>query len=270
MSILSSRARKIYIKSKEDIKALRKAGRVVGKLLCEISEIIKPGISTYELEKFAETFFEKENAIPAFKNYKPYFSAKPFPAILCTSINDEVVHGIPSKKRILKEGDILKIDVGSIVDGWCGDSARTYPVGNISSDAKLLLEVTEKSLYIGIDRAVVGGHISDIGAAIQRFVEAFGFSPVRELSGHGIGRKVHEEPYVPNFGDYGQGPKFIEGMTICIEPMINAGSYEVVLAKDGWTVTTKDRSLSAHFEHMIAITKDGPVILSSWGGDETG
>ncbi|AEE14164.1 methionine aminopeptidase, type I [Thermodesulfobium narugense DSM 14796] len=270
MSILLNRNRKISIKSNEEIMALKKAGRVVGKLLYEIAEIIKPGISTYELEKFAEMFFEKEKAIPAFKNYKPNFSAKPFPAILCTSINDEVVHGIPSKKRILQEGDILKIDVGSIVDGWCGDSARTYPVGNISSDAKLLVEVTEKSLYAGIDQAVVGGHVSDIGAAVQRFVEAFGFSPVRELSGHGIGRNVHEEPCVPNFGNYGQGPKLLEGMTICIEPMINAGSYEVTLAKDGWTVTTKDKSLSAHFEHMVAITKDGPVILSSWGGDETG
>ncbi len=268
MSILLNR--KTLIKSKDEIRALKKAGRVVGKLLCEISNIVKPGISTYELEAFAEVFFEREGALPAFKNYKPNFSAKPFPAILCTSINDEVVHGIPSKKRILKEGDILKIDVGSIVDGWCGDSAKTYPVGNISSDAKLLLDVTEKSLYAGINQAVVGGHISDIGAAVQRYVEAFGFSPVRELSGHGIGRSVHEDPCVPNFGTYGHGLKMVDGMTICIEPMINIGTYEVVLSRDGWTVSTKDKSLSAHFEHMVAVTEDGPVILSSWGGDETG
>jgi len=245
----------IVIKSKREIELMRKAGRVVAKVLEEIEKTIKPGIATIELDSVAEEIIKKYNAIPAFKGYRGY------PATICSSINEEVVHGIPGL-RFLKDGDIISIDVGAIVDGYCADAARTFPVGEISEDAKKLIEVTEKSFFEGIKYATPNFRLSDISHAIQKYVEENNFSVVRDYVGHGIGRKMHEEPQVPNFGPPGKGPRLREGMTLAIEPMVNAGGYEVEIKEDGWTVVTKDRSLSAHYENTIAITNGEPEILT--------
>lgn len=245
----------IIRKSSAEIEIMRQAGRITAQALQAIGENIRPGVTTLMLDAIAEELIREAGAIPAFKGYHG------FPATICASINHEVVHGIPSSRR-LEQGDILSVDVGAIVDGYYADSAMTFPVGGISALAEELLEVTRRSLDLGISRAVVGGRVSDISAAIQGVADEAGFGIVREYVGHGIGRSMHEEPQVPNFGVAGKGPVLAEGMVLAIEPMINAGGAEVEGLADGWTVSTLDRSLSAHFEHTVAIHRDGPVILT--------
>ncbi len=235
---------------------MRRAGSVVAQILLEISDLVKPGATTADLDLFAQTRTKELGAKPAFKGYHG------FPATLCVSVNEEVVHGIPSKKRILKDGDIVGIDFGVVLDGWFGDSARTFPVGKVSHEAEKLLEITEKSLYLGIEQARPGNHLFDIGYAVQNFVESHGYSVVREFVGHGIGKSLHEDPQVPNFGIRGKGMLLKPGMVLAIEPMINAGKPEVRVLSDGWTAVTVDKALSAHFEHTVAITEQGPEILT--------
>ncbi len=246
----------IILKGKEEKEKMKKSNRIVAKLLSEIEEKIKPGVSTLELDEFAEKFIRKEGAIPGFKGYKGY------PATLCVSVNEEIVHGIPSKDKVLKEGDIVSVDVGTIVDGFYGDGAKTYGVGEIDESAKKLMKVTEESLYVGIKSAVAGNRISDISHAIQEHVEKNGFSVVRQFVGHGIGRNLHEDPQIPNYGPPGRGPEIRVGMTLAIEPMVCEGSFEVEILSDGWTAICKDRSRSAHFEHTIFVSEDGPEILT--------
>jgi len=246
----------VLLKSPSEIEKMKKAGAIVATVLKEIEELIKPGATTADLDLFAQTRTKELGAKPAFKGYHG------FPGTLCVSVNEEVVHGIPSKKRVLKEGDIVGVDFGVILDGWFGDSARTFPVGKISEEATKLLEITEKSLYLGIEQAKAGQNLFDIGHAIQNFVEAHGYSVVREFVGHGIGKSLHEDPQVPNFGVRGKGMVLKPGMVLAIEPMINAGKPGVRVLADGWTAITVDKRLSAHFEHTIAITESGTEILT--------
>jgi methionyl aminopeptidase len=245
----------IVLKSPDEIKRMAESCRIVAEVLDGIKKYISSGIATIELDEFAESFIVKRGAKPAFKGYNGY------PASVCTSVNEQVVHGIPSKAR-LKDGDIISLDIGVYYRGFYGDAAITLPVGKINGNAEKLLLATEKALYLGIEKAVIGNRLSDVSAAIQDYAESEGFSVVRELVGHGIGRQLHEEPQVPNFGKPGQGPEIKEGMTLAIEPMVNAGGWEVILLNDGWTTITKDRRLSAHFEHTIAVTKDKNIILT--------
>lgn len=235
---------------------MRKAGAIVAQVLDEMIQLVQPGITTGELDKFAESRTKELKAIPAFKGYHG------FPASVCISLNDEVVHGIPSPKKVLKDGDIVGLDFGVIYDGWYGDSARTVGVGKISTDARQLIDVTRESLAKGIENCFEGSRLFDIGYAIQNYVEGFGYSVVREFVGHGIGRALHEEPQVPNYGPKGKGLLLKVGMVLAIEPMINAGRHEVKILNDGWTAVTVDHSLSAHFEHTVAITPRGPEILT--------
>ncbi len=238
---------------------MREAGKIAAETLEALRERVKPGVSTAELDMFACEFITKRDAVPAFKGYRgPY----PFPASICTSINDEVVHGIPSKKRILKPGDILSVDVGAIYKGYVGDTAATIPVGEISADAKKLLEITEGALAVGIERARAGNFLEDISGAVQDYAETHGYSVVREYVGHGVGRSMHEEPQIPNYRQGKRGPKLKPGMTLAIEPMINEGVWETRTLGDKWTVVTKDGKLSAHFEHTVAITDGEPEILT--------
>jgi methionyl aminopeptidase len=247
----------VVLKSSEEIEKMRRAGRVVREVLELVREHVKPGATTLDLEKVAETRIAELGARPAFKGYHGY------PCVLCTSVNSEVVHGIPSKKRVLKEGDIVSVDCGAVVDGYFGDAAITIPVGEKISPATVkLLEVTEASLRAGIAVVKPGATLGDIGAAVQGVVEAEGFSVVRDFVGHGIGAQMHEEPQVPNFGEAGRGMKLRAGMVIAIEPMVNAGKPEVRVLKDGWTAVTDDGSLSAHFEHTVAVTDTGARILT--------
>jgi methionyl aminopeptidase len=232
----------ITLKSAQEIAFMHQAGRIVAETLQELGKRISPGVTTGELNKFAEDFIREAGGVPAFLNYQG------FPASICASVNNEVVHGIPGL-RILENGDIISIDVGAFYHGYCGDSACTFPVGEISAEAERLLAVTKKSLEMGIEKAVSGNRIGDIGAAIQTFVEDNGFSVVRAFVGHGIGQEMHEAPQVPNFGRPGYGPRLEPGMTLAIEPMVNAGTYDVAIMPNKWTVVTKDGSLSAHFEH---------------------
>ena len=245
----------ITIKTKEEIEKIRKANQIVAFTLNELSKIVKPGITTIELDRLAEKIIRDKGATPAFKGYRG------FPASLCASVNEEVVHGIP-KKRKLKEGDIISLDLGSCLNGYYGDAAITLPVGNVDEKATLLMRVTKEALYKGIEKARVGNHLYDISFAIQQWAESHGFSVVRDFVGHGIGRQLHEDPKVPNYGLPNRGPLLKEGMVIAIEPMINEGRWEVKVLNDGWTVVTIDGKRSAHFEHTIAITNDGPKILS--------
>jgi len=246
----------ITLKSPREIDLMRRAGQVVATILHEMCEMVEPGISTGELDSFAESRCKELGVKPAFKGYHG------FPACVCISVNEEVVHGIPSKKRVLQAGDIVGMDFGVIYDGWFGDSARTVAVGKISPEAQNLMTRTEEALRRGIEQARAGNRIFDIGHAIQNYVEGFGYGVVREFVGHGIGRALHEEPQVPNFGPRGKGLALKEGMVLAIEPMINAGSHEVRVLSDGWTAVTADRSLSAHFEHTVAITPEGPRVLT--------
>ncbi len=246
----------VYLKTREEIEKMRRSGAIVAQVLHEIAELVKPGATTADLDLFAQTRTKELGAKPAFKGYHG------FPGTLCVSVNEEVVHGIPSKKRILKEGDIVGVDFGVSLDGWFGDSARTFAVGRVSPEARKLLEITEKSLYLGIDQAKAGNNLFDIGHAVQNFVEGHGYSVVREFVGHGIGKNLHEDPQVPNFGVRGKGMVLKPGMVIAIEPMINAGKPEVRVLADGWTAVTSDKKLSAHFEHTVAITEAGTEILT--------
>jgi len=236
---------------------MRAAGRLVGEVLTELAATVAPGVTTADLDALAEKRIMQAGAIPAFKGYHGY------PATICASINEEVIHGIPSGRRLLNEGDIISIDVGASLDGYFGDSAITLPVGKISEGAATLLRVTEESLYKAIDRVRPGGRVSDIGHVVQQHVESYGFSVVREFVGHGIGQRMHEEPQVPNYGEPGRGPRLSEGMVLAIEPMVNAGRAAVKLLADGWTAVTRDSSLSAHFEHTVAVTSGEPLILTA-------
>ncbi len=236
---------------------MRRSGRIVREVLDHLRGMVAPGVSTMDLERAAEQKMKELGAKPAFKGYYEY------PCVLCTSINEEIVHGIPSEKRVLKAGDIVSIDCGVVLDGYYGDAAITVPVdGSLPPELSKLLEVTEASLYKGIEQARIGNAVGDVGAAVQEYVEANGFSVVREFVGHGIGTKLHEEPQVPNFGIRGHGPKLREGVVIAIEPMVNSGKPGTRVLDDKWTAVTADGSYSAHFEHCVAVTKDGPVILT--------
>ncbi len=235
---------------------MRRAGRLVAETLEKLRAAVKPGISTGELDQIAYAHITRHKGVPSFKGYHG------FPASICTSVNDEVVHGIPSKRRVLQEGDIVSIDCGAIVDGWHGDAAITVAVGHATPEAERLMKVTEDSLYKGVEHAYVGQRIGDVSAAIQRYAEDQGYSVVREYVGHGIGRQMHEEPQVPNWGTPGRGMLLKEGMALALEPMINAGGAEVRVLDDRWTVVTRDGQPSAHFEHTVALTADGPEILT--------
>jgi methionyl aminopeptidase len=247
----------IFLKSPEEIEKMARAGRIVGKVLKSLKDMIQIGISTKEIEIFAEGQIRAQGGIPAFKGYRGY------PASICTSVNEEVVHGIPSSRK-LKNGDIVSIDIGVYKDGFYGDGAATFPVGSVAGSTEALLRVTEEALYLGIQNAVEGKRLYDISYAIQRHVEENGFSVVRLFVGHGIGRELHEEPQVPNYGSPGQGPRLKKGMTLAIEPMVNAGTREVRVLDDGWTAVTLDGNKSAHFEHTVLITEDEPRILTKW------
>jgi len=251
----------ITIKSKSEIDLMRKAGEIVTLALEKIKEAIKPGVTTLELDKIAEEIIRKNGAIPSFKGYKGFPGAINFPASICASVNDEVVHGIPGL-RVLKDGDIISIDIGAYYNGFHGDAARTFGVGKISSEAEKLINVTRQSFYEGIKKAVKGNRIVDISTAIQEYVEKNGFSVVREYVGHGIGRDMHEAPQVPNYRTKERGPRLEPGMTIAVEPMVNVGKHYVKLLDNKWTVVTADGSLSAHYENTIAITDGDPVILT--------
>ncbi|MBP8849572.1 MAG: type I methionyl aminopeptidase [Breznakibacter sp.] len=247
----------IFLKTEDEIALLRLSNKLVAQTLGEVAKLIKPGVSTLDLDKVAETFIRDNGGIPAFLNYHG------FPNTLCTSVNDQVVHGIPSK-RPLVEGDIVSVDVGVLMNDFYGDSAYTFAVGSISDEAKKLLEVTKASLYKGIEASVAGRRLGDIGSAIQTYCESHNYTVVREMVGHGIGRNLHEAPEVPNYGKRGSGLLLKEGMVIAIEPMINAGKRNIIQESDGWTIRTIDKKLSAHFEHSIVIRKNGAEILSSF------
>ena len=249
----------IALKSPREIDIMRRANVIVAEVLEELKQRAAPGITTLELDALAEELTLKRKAIPAFKGYS--VAGRVFPRCLCVSINEEIVHGIPSN-RALREGDIVGLDYGVIYDGFYGDSAVTVGVGKVSEDAKRLMEVTEQALYKGIDQLHAGKRLGDLGFAVQQTAESAGYSVVRAFVGHGIGKKLHEEPPVPNYGEPDRGVRLREGMVLAIEPMVNAGGYEVEIKEDGWTAITKDGSLAAHFEHSVAVTQNGPFILS--------
>jgi len=247
----------IVCKSQSEIDKMRRSGHIVRQVLDELRGMVAPGVSTMDLDKLAERRIKESGAKPAFKGYYGY------PCVLCTSINDEIVHGIPSAKRVLKSGDIVSIDCGVVLDGYYGDAAITAAVGDsVSEERKRLMDVTEQSLYKAIEQVKIGNTVSDIGGAVQEFVEANGFSVVREFVGHGIGTKLHEEPQVPNFRSRGADMRLREGMVLAIEPMVNSGGPEARVLEDKWTAVTLDGSCSAHFEHCVAVTRNGPLILT--------
>ncbi|MFB3072802.1 MAG: type I methionyl aminopeptidase [bacterium] len=250
----------IVYKSKAEIEKIRASSRLVAETLQRLSEAIQPGRTTIELDRLAESCVTKHGAVAAFKGYRG------FPASVCVSINEEVVHGIPSPSRRLEEGDIVSLDFGVLKDGYYGDAALTVPVGDVSDEAQRLLRIARESLYNGIDQAKEGAHLGDISHAIQQHAEGAGYFVVRAFVGHGIGAHLHEAPQVPNFGPPGQGPTLRSGMVLAIEPMVNAGTHDVRTLDDKWTVVTADRSLSAHFEHTIAITNNGTEILTQMDG----
>jgi len=247
----------IVCKSMAEIEKMRRSGHIVRQVLDHVRDLIVPGASTMDLERAAEQKMKDLGAKPAFKGYYDY------PCVLCTSVNEEIVHGIPSEKRLLQTGDIVSVDCGVVLDGYYGDAAITVPVGEeVTPELQELLSVTEASLYRGIDQARLGNAIGDVSAAVQEYVESHGFSVVREFVGHGIGTHLHEEPQVPNFGTPGQGARLLEGMVIAIEPMVNSGKPEARVLSDKWTAVTVDGSYSAHFEHCVAVSRDGPMILT--------
>ncbi len=247
----------VIIKTPDEIALMREANQIVAEALLKLEQTVEPGISTWELDKIAEDHCLKRKGVPAFKGYRG------FPASLCVSINEEVVHGIPSRKRKLKKGDVISVDFGVQLKGYFGDSAITIPVGKIDKATDRLLEVTKQSLDLAIEQVQVGNRISDLSRAVQGHVEKNGFSVVRQFVGHGIGASLHEGPEIPNFVQSGSSPRILEGMVLAIEPMVNLGTHKVKVLRDGWTVITADKKISAHFEHSIAVTKDGPVILST-------
>lgn len=246
----------IVLKTGRELSVMREACRISAGALQLVGKAIEPGITTAELDKIAENYIRSKGAVPNFKNYQGY------PATACISVNNEVIHGIPSKKRVIKQGDIVSVDLGALFNGYHGDNAATFACGDVSEEAKRLMDATRESLYEGIKVAVAGGRIGDIGHAVQSYIEARGYSVVRKFVGHGIGTKLHEAPEVPNFGAPSRGIRLMPGMTLAIEPMVNAGGSEVEIMPDGWTVLTKDGSLSAHFEHTVAITSSGPQIMT--------
>lgn len=248
----------IHLKSEAEIELLRENNQLVSDTLAEVGKHIRPGVTTLELDRIAEDFIRSHGAVPGFLGYNG------FPNTLCTSVNEQVVHGIPSDKP-LKEGDIVSVDCGTIMKGFYGDTAYTFAVGEIAPSVSELLRVTKEALHKGVEQAVAGNRVGDISHAVQKHAEDHGYSVVRELVGHGLGERMHEEPEVPNYGTRGRGPLLKPGMVICIEPMINIGSRYIVFENDGWTVRTKDRKPSAHFEYAVAITKDGPDVLSDFG-----
>lgn len=248
----------IYLKTAEEIELLRENNLLVSATLAEVGKHVRPGVSTLELDKLAEEFIRSHGAEPGFLGYGG------FPNTLCMSVNEEVVHGIPSAKRILKEGDVLSVDCGTLMKGFYGDSAYTFAVGEIAPEVADLLRVTKEALYKGVAQAKAGNRVGDVASAVQEHAERHGYSVVRELVGHGLGRKMHEEPEVPNYGARGRGPLLKEGMVICIEPMINMGTKEVVFERDGWTVRTRDHKPAAHYEFAVAVRKSGPDVLTDF------
>ncbi len=246
----------VVIKTARELSKMKDACRISAEALRVAGEAVKPGVTTFEIDTIVRKYIEKQGATPSFLGYGG------FPASACISVNNVVIHGIPSKKQILKEGDIVSVDVGAYYEGFHGDNAFTFPCGKISANAQNLLDATRESLYEGIKKALAGNRIGDIGSAVQRYVEARSYSVVRDFVGHGVGAKLHEDPSVPNYGTPGRGVRLIPGMTIAIEPMVNEGTFEVRVLDDEWTTVTKDGRLSAHFEHTVAITPDGPKILT--------
>ena len=247
----------VILKTPGEIEAMKAAGELSARVLRAVGEHCKPGVTTLELDELAETFIRENGGVPAFKGYGG------FPGSICASVNEQIVHGIPSKQVVLREGDIISIDTGAIVDGWVGDNAWTYAVGSISPEKKRLLEVGEKCMWTGLGAARVGNRMGDLGHAIQAVAEAAGFGVVREYVGHGIGRDMHEEPNVPNYGHRHRGIKLEAGMVLAVEPMINAGTHRTRPMSDGWLVCTRDGKPSAHFEKTVAITEEGPVVLTT-------
>lgn len=254
----------IHLKTEDELVLMRRAGLVVSEILDMLREMIRPGVSTAELDRAAEAHIVQSGGTAAFKGYRPSHAATPFPGTLCVSVNDEIVHGIPDDRRILEEGDIVSVDVGVCLDGYYGDAACTYPVGKVGPARQELLEVTEESLNRAIAAALKNNTIGDIGHAVEAYVVARGFGLVRDYTGHGVGRKLHEAPQVPNFGKPHRGVTLQRGMTLAIEPMVMAGREEVKLGSDGWVVVTADGSDAAHFERSIVVTDDGPEILTQW------
>jgi len=252
----------IFLKTEDEIKLLKASNQLVGKTLAELASHIAPGVTTSQLDKVAETFIRDNGAEPTFKGF-PNLKGEPYPASICTSINEVVVHGIPNNQA-LREGDIISIDCGVKMNGFCGDSAYTFAVGEINSEKQQLLDITKKALYEGIGVSRVGNRVGDIGYAIQTLCEINSYGVVREFTGHGIGKSMHEDPYVPNFGSKGSREQLISGLCIAIEPMITLGNRHIKMLNDGWTVVTKDNKPAAHFEHTIVITQSGPQILSSF------
>ncbi len=246
----------IVLKTSRELATMKEACIISAGALQTVAKAVEPGVTTAQLDRLAEEYIRSKGAVPNFKNYQGY------PATACISINNEVIHGIPSKKRVLRQGDIVSVDLGAMFEGYHGDNAATFAVGDVSPEAKRLMDVTKESLFEGIKAARAGGRIGDISHAIQTYVEANGFSVVRQFVGHGVGTSLHEEPEVPNFGSAGRGIRLMPGMTLAIEPMVNMGDYRVKVLPDGWTTVTADGSLSAHFEHTIAITADGPQIMT--------
>lgn len=247
----------INLKTTRELRMMREAGKISQEALLKAGEAVRPGVSTLELDKIVRKTIEKAGAVPSFLGYGG------FPASACISVNNVVIHGIPSAKQIIKEGDIVSIDVGAFYEGFHGDNAWTFPCGEISMEAQKLLDATRESLFLAIEMAKPGNRLGDIGSTVQKYVEARNYSVVRDFVGHGVGAKLHEDPSVPNYGTPGRGVRLLPGMTIAIEPMVNAGGHEVTVLGDGWTTVTRDGRLSAHFEHTIAITPDGPVILTA-------
>lgn len=254
---------KIFLKTEDEIDLMRKANQLVGATLAELGKHIQPGVTTLQLDHIAEEFIKDHGAVPTFKNF-PNPVGGPFPASICTSVNDVVVHGIPSDKTVLKEGDIISIDCGTLLDGYNGDSCYTFCVGEVSEKVKQLLKTTKQSLYLGIEQATAGKHVGDIGAAVQSHCESKGYGVVRELTGHGIGREMHEAPQIPNYGVRGNGVMLKAGMCIAIEPMITMGNRQIWLLPDKWGIITRDRLPAAHFEHTVAIRRGKAEILSSF------
>lgn len=246
----------IVLKTGRELKIMKEACRISAGALQLVGRAVEPGVTTAELDRIAEEYIRSEGAVPNFKNYDGY------PATACISVNNEVIHGIPTEKRKIKQGDIVSVDLGAMFEGYHGDNAATFACGEISDEAKRLMDATKESLYEGIKAARAGGRIGDIGYAVQSYVEARGYSVVRQFVGHGVGTHLHEAPEVPNFGIPGRGIRLLPGMTIAIEPMVNIGKPDVKVMPDGWTVLTKDGSLSAHFEHTVAVTSDGPQIMT--------
>ena len=254
---------KIFLKTEDEIELMRQANKLVGKTLGELAKHIKPGVTTLQLDKIADEYIRDHGAIPTFKGFpNPY--GGPFPASICTSVNEIVVHGVPNAETILKDGDIISIDCGTLLNGFCGDSCYTFCVGEVSAEVKKLLRVTKDSLYLGIEQAVAGHHLGDISSAVQEHCESNGYGVVRELTGHGIGREMHEDPPVPNFGRRGNGTMLKESMCIAIEPMITMGKRDIGLMPDRWSIRTRDGKPAAHFEHTIAVRKGKAEILSSF------